>query len=224
MGIIDSILGRGQPQQQPTPQTPQTPQPAPEAATPTEPVNPLDSYAKMLENANSPADSKTPPSFNLDPEGLSNVAGKLNFTQGVSPELIQKVTSGDIQALLEVMNSVGQNAYKAALAHSSTLTDTHLNKREEYEDSRLGARVKQTLLKQEIASTPNLQHPVVKQEITRIAEQFAKQYPDATPAWIRDAALKYFDEVHNAVSPGTQQQSNQSANEVQDWESFLFNK
>ena len=38
-------------------------------------------------------------------------ARQVNFTSQISPEVMQKITSGDQQALIDLVNSVGQSAY-----------------------------------------------------------------------------------------------------------------
>ena len=220
MSILDSILGR------PASQTPAAPAPAPAAPvqqTPTEPVNPLDSYKAMLENANKPAEPSDTPSFSLDGKVLDEVGGKLNFTQGVNPDLLQKATGGDAGAMVALMNTVAQNAYKAALQHNTALTDTHLNTRAEHEKKLVDGAVKSSLISNELASVPNANHPVVKQELVRIAQALAKENPDATPSQIKEEAVRYLNTVYSALNPKQQDtpSQTQTAGQVQDWEAFL---
>lgn len=218
MSIIDTILGR------PASQTPAAPAPVPAAPvqqTPSEPINPLDSYKAMLENANKPAEPSDTPSFSLDGKVLDEVGSKLNFTQGINPELLQKATQGDAQAMVALMNNVAQNAYKAALQHNTALTDTHLNTRAEHDRKFVDGAVKSSLISNELSSIPNASHPVVKQELVRIAQALAKDNPDATPGQIKEEAVRYLNTVYSALNPKQQDAPNQKAGQVDDWEAFL---
>ena len=211
MGIFDLFQAAPKPATPtPTPAPAATPTPTP-APTPTpgldgklpgtdqHPVNPLDAYAKLWDTPN--ADTTKPPAFTIDPTVLDKVSGGLNFTQGVAPELMQKATSGDMQALLEIMNHVGQQAYKASLNHSTTLTDKFVGARSEFDLRNIGSTVKQELTSTALqSSVPNASHPVVKQELSRIAKAMQSQNPDASPQEIADAAKQYFNTLYSAVN------------------------
>lgn len=188
-----------------------------------EPVNPLDIYSKMYDTSNNSSE-EGPPSFKLNDEVLTKVTGQLKFVSGVDPALMQKATTGDVNALLEVMNAVGQNAYKAAISHSTALTDTHLNNRAEHEQKVISGKVKEQLITSSLADIPNFNHPVIKAELVRIATGLAKQNPDATPEQIKTEAVRYFQEVQAALAPTTKTQGTnpgRTAGEIDDWEAFL---
>jgi hypothetical protein len=87
--------------------------------------NPLDVYSKMFDNANKDSDIQAP-TFKIDPKVLSEVSGKMDFTRGIDAEILQKASSGDTAALLSLIKTVGQNSYRAAIEHSTALTDTFL--------------------------------------------------------------------------------------------------
>lgn len=218
MGIFDSIMGTNR----------QTPAPAPAPAPvgqvpekPVEPVNPLDVYKGIFDTSKNQAEDVAP-SFKLDESVLSEVSGKLQFASGVNPELMQRAQSGDVNALIEMMNAVAQNAYKAAIGHGAALTDTHLNSRADYEKKTLGNKVKEQLISSQLADVPNASHPVVKAELARIASMLAKQNPDASAEQIKTEAVRYLNEVQAAMNPTPQsQQTQKTAGEVDDWEAFL---
>jgi hypothetical protein len=181
-------------------------------------TNPLDAYKNLQDNGDNADESA--PSFSIDDEALSGVAGKLNFIKDINPELVQKATSGDAGALVALINATAQQSYRAALKHVTTLTDTHLAQRETFNQKAIKSGVRENLIQQEISTIPNASHPVVQQEIARIARDFAKRSPEATPAQIKEQAIRYFNEVHNAMS-GQSESAPKKASEVTDWESFL---
>lgn len=217
MGIFDSIMGNNKPA--PVPATPVAPAVAPEK--PVEPVNPLDVYKNMFDTSKNAAEDVAP-AFKLDDKVLNEVSGKLQFASGVNPELMQRAQGGDVNALIEMMNVVAQNAYKAAISHGTALTDTHLNSRAEYEKKTLGSKVKEQLISSQLADVPNANHPVVKAELARIASMLAKQNPDASAEQIKTEAVRYLKEVQAAMNPTDQsQQTQKTAGEIDDWEAFL---
>ena len=218
MGIIDSILGRPATQSaKPAPAAPVQEQENQIQQQQAE-TNPLDAYKNLQDNGDNADESA--PSFSIDDEALSGVAGKLNFIKDINPELVQKATSGDANALVALIYATAQQSYRAALKHVTTLTDTHLAQRETFNQKAIKSGVRENLIQQEISTIPNASHPVVQQEIARIARDFAKRSPEATPAQIKEQAIRYFNEVHNAMS-GQSESAPKKASEVTDWESFL---
>lgn len=166
--------------------------------------NPLDTYAKLFQNASANSEIQAP-SFALDPKVIAEVSSKMNFTQGVNPELLQKATSGDAAAMIQLIQEVGRNSYRAALEHTTKLTDTHLTQRSEFDSKRLEKGVKDHLTSNALSSQDNinLNHPVVKAELNRIAKNFAAspEYQDASPQEIAQAAKKYFQDIQEAMNP-----------------------
>lgn len=164
--------------------------------------NPLDSYAKMFENATKKADNVAP-SFSLDPTVLADVSSKMDFTRGLNPELVKKAQEGDANSMLQLIQEVGRNSYRASLEHATKLTETHLGQRSEFESRRVQEGVKQQLTSDALSSNANYNHPVIKQELNRIARDFANspEYADASPQQIASAAKKYLDDIHAAMNP-----------------------
>lgn len=164
--------------------------------------NPLDVYQKMFDNASKNSGIQAP-SFSIDPTVLNDVSSKMDFTKGINPDLVQKATAGDANAMIQLIQETGRNAYRASLEHATKLTDTHLGQRSEYESQRLQKGVKQQLTSDALSSNTNFNHPVVKSELNRIARDLANstEFADASPQEIAKAAKKYFDDVYSAINP-----------------------
>ena len=180
--------------------------------------NPLDVYSKMFDNANNNSDIQAP-TFKIDPKVLSEVSGKMDFTKGINGEVLQKATSGDVNALLDIIKTVGQNSYRAAIEHNTALTDTFLNTRGEFEKKSLERGVKSQLTASELSNAPNYNHPVVKAELNRIASQFAAANPDASPQEVAKAAQKYISDLQAALNPETKKGSPEEGE--MDWSKYL---
>lgn len=166
------------------------------------PVNPLDSYAKMFEDAAKNSGIQAP-EFKLDDKVVDEVSSKMDFTKSIPPELMEKAMAGDAKAFLAVIQVTTQQAYKAAIQHGTSLTDTFLNQRSAYDQSRINSGVREQLTNQALSDSPNFDHPVIKQELNRIASQFARANPDASPQEIAAAAKKYWGDIAGALNPAS---------------------
>ena len=180
--------------------------------------NPLDVYSKMFDNANNNSDIQAP-TFKIDPKVLSEVSGKMDFTKGINGEVLQKATSGDVNALLDIIKTVGQNSYRAAIEHNTALTDTFLTTRGDFEKKSLERGVKSQLTASELSNAPNYNHPVVKAELNRIANQFAAANPDASPQEVAKAAQKYISDLQSALNPEAKKGSSEEGE--MDWSKYL---
>lgn len=182
-------------------------------------VNPLDAYTKLFDNANKNLD--TPPSFSLDPKVLGEVSGNMDFTQGISPEMMQQATSGDAKALISIIQHVGRQTYQAAMTHNSALTDKFVGARSAYDQKSLGSKVKSELTSSALAQAPSFSHPVVRQELTRIATAMQAENPDASPQQIADAAQKYFTDIYSAVTPQPTAAEQRATKGEIDWDNYF---
>lgn len=209
-----------------TPAAPKAPEATPAPAAPpaqstNEPVNPLDAYDKLFKVPDQPKVDETP-KFNLDPKVLNDVSSKFDFTQGLDPQLVQKAQQGDAQSLIAMMQAVGQNAYKAAMAHGSTLTDSFVSSRNSHDMKSVGELVKKELTNNALANTPNYSHPVVKEQLIRTAESFRVQYPEATHEQIAQMAQRYIQDLAAAISPQSKEPTqNQQQGDSVDWDKYF---
>lgn len=185
------------------------------------PVNPLDAYKKMYDNANASSDIHAP-SFKLDPKVLGEVSSTMDFTKNINPELVTKALAGDAKSLIEMMQSVGRNAYSASLEHATTLTETHLGQRAAFEGQRVDQGVKKQLTSDALSTAPSYEHPVVKAELNRVADMFAKANPDASPQQIAKAAQKHITELSAALNPASKSTVSKDTDENGvDWTKYL---
>lgn len=169
----------------------------PNANTPSEPVDPFDKYKGMFDTK---ANTDVAPNFTLDEKMLGDAAGQQDFLKGISPELVQKATSGDTTALMQMINEAGRNAYKAALSHSGRLTESFVGAREGYQDRGFSKRVRGEMTVNALTQTPNFKNPVVREQLTRIANDLQAQHPDAAPGEIADMAKDYIMQLSSAIA------------------------
>lgn len=185
-----------------------------------EPANPLDVYAKMFDNASKNSDIQAP-TFNLDPKVVDDVASKMNFANNIDPQVVQKAMQGDAQAFMQAIQSAAQNAYKAAITHTTSLTDNFINQRSDFEKKQIDTGVRQQLTTQALSSAPNFSHPVIKQELNRVADQFSRANPDASPMEVAEAAKKYIMDLSSALNPSSNSSADKGKDQEMDWTKYL---
>lgn len=189
--------------------------------------DPLAAYSKLWDNSSN-GNPSAPPSFVLDPKVLKEASGSIKFTEGLDPELMQRATSGDMNAFMEVINAVAQNTYRTSLEHGSTLTDRFVGARSQYDSKQFAPQVKNQLVTQELSSIPNYSHPAVRKQVDMVAEGMQRQNPDASPAEVAKMVKDYFQAVMMATGMAPQnsganngQGQGASATPSTDWAEWL---
>lgn len=176
---------------------------------PAESTDPFDKYKGMFDNK---ASTDAAPGFTLDDKMLGDVAGAQDFMKGLNADLVQRATSGDTAALMQMMNEVARNAYRSSLSHSGKLTESFVGAREGFSEKSFSKKVRGELTVNSLTGTPNFSNPVVREQLIRIANDMQKQHPDASPQEIGDMAKDYITQLSNAINPqnGQQNQNNQA--------------
>lgn len=188
------------------------------AGIPQEPAGVLDAYKDLYT-----PDTKEPekaPEFNLAADKLDGVVNSQDFMQGVNPELMQKLQSGDMSALGEIINHATRRAYRSALEHGSTLTGKFVDARLGFSEKNLDSRIRSSNLNDHLSQTPNFSNPVVKQHMTSLVNQLSSKHPDAPMKDIVEEAKRIMMEVARGVNPEAEQpQGRQKTTE--DWEAYI---
>jgi len=162
-------------------------------------TNPLDQFKGLFDNANTSGASKAP-EFQLDPEAVKKLVQSMSFSDHVTPELAQKLQSGDATAMKEAFDILGRQTYSRIFEHLPVLTDKFINARLAHERQGLGGSVKQELTKNNLEKLA-ANNPVLKEQLDSIASRILGKYPDATPDWIAEQTSKYFMDVAKSLNP-----------------------
>lgn len=171
-------------------------------------VDPLAAYSKMFDN---PTNKDTAPTFSIDDKILGSVAEAQDFMKGINPELMQQATSGDMGAMMKMMNEVARNAYKTSLQHSGRLTEGFVGSRESFTEKGFTTKVRGELTANALTGTPNFKNPVVRKQLIQIAENLQQQHPDAAPEEIAQMSRDYITELGKAINPSNEQGNGRSA-------------
>lgn len=189
-------------------------------------TDPLAPFAKMFDN---PANPEVAPSFALPQDQLSKLASGQNFINGLNPELMQKALGGDMQAFMEVINSVGQKVYESSLGHGARLTEGFVGAREGFNQKSFGKNVRAELTNGELSNGLQTSNPVVRKALTETAQRLQAQYPDYSPKEIADMAKTWVTELAKATNPdafqsqqqGQQGQKQSNSMTAEDWDTWF---
>lgn len=193
----------------------------------TEGGSPLDPYKDLYNNKNSGKEKGNgdPQQDILDAtlEDYQSTAGKLNFTQNLDSELVGKALGGDQEAFLNVINAATQNAYAQAAYAGSQVTRTALDGRINTLKDGIPEQIRTASANAGLLEgNSQLQHPAVQPLVTALQAQFAKQYPEATPADLQKHTITYLQNIGMSVNPDTSQQQAQSDSPAEEsWGDFF---
>lgn len=162
--------------------------------------NPLDNFKGLFTLDPNKQKDGTPPSFSLDQEVLKKITGNLSFSGDITPELAEKLKSGDAETIKGLLNSVGQNAYMTLMQHLPALTEQFVNARLEHSQKGLGKSVKTALTQQSLAKLA-ADNPVLKKQLEVVSAQLLENFPDADPEWVAEQTGTYFLEVTRLLFP-----------------------
>jgi hypothetical protein len=189
------------------------------------PVDPSELWNKMWDTTNNGEKADTPPQLKLDSTILDQVSGKLDLMQGIDQELLQKATSGDTQALLQIIQNVGRSAYKNAISHNSSLTNEFIGQREAFQGKQLPGMIKGQMTNDLLAGEGAQAPAFVKNQMQDLAKRFQQANPDATPAQVKQSVQDYVRQLAEFVNPGQNSTSNNQqqnpSDQQTDWDKWL---
>lgn len=160
-------------------------------------IDPFAAYSKMFDNT---ANAEVAPTFTIDDKVLGSVAASQDFMKGINPDLVQRASTGDMSAVMEMMNEVARNAYKTSLQHGGKLTEGFVGSRESFSDKGFTTKVRGELTANALTGTPNFKNPVVRKQLIEIANNLQRQHPDAPPEEIAQMSRDYITTLSKAIS------------------------
>lgn len=185
------------------------------------PADPLAIFDKLFDNAANP---EVAPGFSIPPDKMKDLRAQQDFMKGIDPEVMQRATSGDMQAMMQIMHDVARNAYATSLDHGSRLTESFVGARESFGKKSLGNSIRAELTNNALDGIEGVNHPVIKKHLKQVAQQMQSVYPDASPA---DIAKMAKDFVTQMATPFQQQQSPQQGAQKQpvntEWDTWFEN-
>lgn len=184
------------------------------------PQNPLDLFMQLGQN-NGNGQQGQVPQFSIPQDALANVAKQLDYSKAIPQEALQKLQSGDMTALGEILNSALQAQYTTMMTQMPQLTQAYVDNRMQYDRQNLQSDMRN----QVVESSLNIKdlHPVAQTMFRDTAKKLAGQYPDASPQDIEQQTWQLMENLGNQFNRTAQtQQKAQKASEV-NWDEFIKN-
>lgn len=248
MSFLQNLFSGQQPQQQqqqqqqtqpPQGQQPTQPQsgvnlPTAGVTDPTNPTippqkDPLEQFKNLWENEQNPQqqqETQFSVYSQLDPKKVFESAGRANFTNVVTPELMQAAQQGGeagVAAMVTAMNAVAQQVFAQSTLATTKLIDNALGKNRDHIIGELPKHITKNLVTNELrTSNPLFNNPAVSPVISALESQFVTKFPNASPSEITKMAQQYILNLGDLFSPKQQPATGPQDNKGQeDWEAFL---
>jgi hypothetical protein len=163
-------------------------------------------YALMQQSSKGEKGDATPATpidleaFSNNPEAIQQIAGKLDFTEGLSAEIKAGIENGDAKSIYAAMQSMAQSSYAASLRHALLLAGKGVSSQSASFDSRVRAQVQTALAQQATeAALPPDAHPATALVLKSTAEGLRKAVPSMTvPESVR-AAEQFLREMTGSL-------------------------
>jgi len=201
----------------------QTPTPASVSNVPPE-INSLDAMQFLVDNG-STAEGDAPKAIDVEgllkPEALSKIASSIDFSSGVAPDLITKIQGGDLTALPELLQVVGQNAYTQSMSHASLLSNRVMDSKFDVQASTLPDTINNAITsKQTSAAIPGAGDPVVDMVVGNLSSSIKAKYPMATPDQVANMTRQAMAQLNATMNPAAPTPAQQREQDAMNWDDF----
>lgn len=196
--------------------------------------NPLDTFTPFFNTDSKSGDNKQPELFDpyFTDEHFTNL--QQNIAQqsfaNVTPEVMQKIMSGDTSAFAGVINQAIQSAFMMSTRLNNSMMSesikTYHGRYQPELDTKFNTyHGQQTLNSQH----PALQHPAMRPMVDALRAQFSQASPNDTPTQINDKIVAYLKQsagLFNGDNQGVGNDpiggnSRQQPQQKQDWNSWF---
>ena len=182
--------------------------------------NPLDLFMQLGQN-NGNGQQGQAPQFDIPQDALATVAKQLDYSKAIPQEALQKLQSGDMSALGDILNSALQAQYMTMMQQMPKLTQAYVDNRISHDRQSFQSDVRS----QVVENSLNIKdlHPVAQTMFRDTAKKLAAQYPDANPKEIETQTWQLMETLGSQFNRTAQtQQQAQKASEV-NWDEFIGN-
>lgn len=203
MSILGSLFGGSAPAAAPT----NTPANAPAeggaalapTAAPAQTEAPTGTAALMeLFSAQPAGEEGSAPELNLTHDILANATKNMNFMRGVSEEQMQAVQSGDTNALMSIIQTVGRNAYENAMLDSTGLAGKFAGQRSDYAAQQAAKGIRSHVIESQV-EVENLS-PAAQTVFRQLASKVAERNPSATANEVKAQATALLQQMAQEFS------------------------
>jgi len=155
--------------------------------------SPLAEYSKLWE-AKETSPKSFVPEINIDPAKISESASKVDFTKAINPELIAKASSGDMNAMMQVINQSAQAALAQSIGATAEITKQALQQQaKKFNEEFAPEMLRRNAISQNLQdNNPIFDNPAIKPVLKNIENQMATAYPQASPQEVTAKAKEYY--------------------------------
>jgi hypothetical protein len=161
--------------------------------------------------------------FDAELSEFEGVVANHNFIRPEDQELGKKALAGDVSAMMELMNGVARRAASSSAYISTKVSQNGVASELEAYGKRLPDQLNEREFSNLFAGQREgvLANPKIDPLIPAAMEKFRKEFPKAPPAKIKQAVIKYLEDVTNYSSQ--QPTSAKSGKGESEWDSFFDN-
>lgn len=191
------------------------------------PADPLDSFKTLWENETDPTKQTQPQTIygQIDPKKVFESAGKANFANVITPELMQAAQQGGesgVNAMVTAMNAIAQQVFAQSTLATTKLIDNALGKNRDQILGEIPQHITKSLVTNQLRiDNPVLSNPAVAPIVSAIESQLVTKFPQATPADITKMAQQYILNLSSVFNPQSPQTQETKRPNEEDWNSFL---
>lgn len=132
-------------------------------------------------------------SMNLTPEILAKASQTVNFMQGITEEQLQAATSGDMQALLGIIQQTSRTGYERALQDSLSVAGMYSDQRAELAAQQAAKGIRSQVIESQV-DVENLS-PAAQTMFRTVASQVANSNPTASAQEVKRLTTEMFQEL-----------------------------
>ena len=134
----------------------------------------------------------------IDPVKVREQFSKLNFVNGVNPELLATAEKGGqegMAAMMQIINAVGQTITERVFNSNYSLLDKALPNAFNKFEGGLDSKITRRMSGDALAQNPIMVKPEYKPMVESIRDQLASKNPQLTAEALTEATSKYFDRM-----------------------------
>lgn len=197
--------------------------------------SPVETYKDFWQ---APAEVKDEnPPVVLDSKSLLEAAVKTDFTRILDKDavaLVAKGGEGAIEALMQIVNQVGQASYGQSLVSTQKMIDKAVQEATTKVNNTLPGQVKRQTLNNMLAQdNPNFNNPLVEPVISAIQNQLSLKYPNASVSELQKMSKDILGGVAGLIhtpadksipakgSKVNQNNEQKNTDQDEDWSSYL---
>lgn len=183
-------------------------------------------YNDLWQNPTTPA-PQGQPLFNISMDQINEAARKQNFTgEAATPEQIAAVAAGGeaaVQAMLQIVNSVGQNVYAQSAVATTKLIEGALDKKKFASTEDVESKIRQFQVGTSLSEVnPVFNSPAAQPIIEGLKAQFLTKFPNASPKEITSMVNDYLSNFASEFNaPARTAEQNAAVKKADDWGKFF---